>query len=833
MRRATWITAGVAALLAALAPLSAAVAQPSVPVGEGERRLALRKLSVLASVLYVAAHPDDENTAMLAYLAKERLARAGYLALTRGDGGQNLIGTEQGPLLGLIRTEELLGARRIDGAEQHFTRAIDFGYSKTPAETLAVWGREAALADLVWAIRSFRPDVIITRFPASGDGGHGHHTASAILAREAFDAAADPARFPEQLALVSPWRAKRLLWNSWRRDGDQRPVVPGTVKVDLGAYSPALGLAYTELAAASRTMHKSQGFGSRERRGSLLNDLEPVAGEPPTTDLLDGVDTTWGRVPGGGAVARLLAEAEAAYDPRRPEGIVPLLARAHATLDGLGADPWVALKRSEIAAAIRACTGLWLEAVAQAPSAVPGGEVKVATAAINRSAAEVTLKAVSLANVAATTWAGAPAPLEFNRPATADWTLALPATARPSQPHWLERPPGTGMYEIGDQRMVAMARTPPALSATFTVTVAGRDVAFVEPVVFRETDPVDGERSRPVTVVPRVAVSLAESVLVFGDGSAKKVRVAVTANAAVATATARLRVPPGWRAEPGGVPLALAGGGETTVELTLHPPAAASEGVVEAVVEAEGESYGRGVVTVDHRHIPLQTVLEDARARVLRIDLRRDGSRVGYVMGAGDEIPGVLRQLGYEVTLLSDGDLGEGSLDRFDAIVVGVRAYNTRDALRQAQPRLLAWVRGGGTLVVQYNVSRELVVTQLGPYPFKVTRDRVTEENAPVELTAPGHPLLTVPNRIGAADFDGWVQERGLYFPGEWDPAYETVMAMHDTGEKPLAGAVLFARYGKGAFVHTSLAFFRQLPAGVPGAIRLFANLLAAKGGGA
>ena len=830
MRRANVIAAGVAAVLASLAPLSAVLAQTSVPVGEGERRLALRKLSVLASVLYVAAHPDDENTAMLAYLAKERLARTGYLALTRGDGGQNLIGTEQGPLLGLIRTEELLGARRIDGAEQYFTRAIDFGYSKTPAETLKVWGREAVLADLVWAIRSFRPDVIVTRFPAGGDGGHGHHTASAILVREAFDAAADPARFPEQLALVEPWRAKRLLWNSWRRDGDQRPVVPGTVKVDLGAYSPALGQSYTELAAASRTMHKSQGFGSRERRGSLLNDLEPVAGEPPSRDLLDGVDMTWGRVPGGAAVALLLAEAEAAYDPRRPEAIVPLLARAHAALDALGADLWVAIKRAEIAEAIRACTGLWLEAVAQAPAAVPGGEVKVATAAINRSAAEVTLKAVSLANVKATTWNGAPAQLEDNRPVTADWTLALPANARPSQPHWLERPPRGGAYDVADQRLVDVARTPPALSATFTVTVAGRDLAFVEPVVYRETDPVDGERSRPLAIVPRVQVSLAESVLVFGDGRPKQVRVAVKANGAVADGVARLRAPAGWRVDPESVPLTLAAGGEAAVEFQLHPPAAASEGFAEAVVEAGGESYARGIVTVDHRHIPLQAVLEPARARVLRIDLERDGSRVGYVMGAGDEIPGVLRQLGYEVTLLSDGDLAEGSLDRFDAIVVGVRAYNTRDALRQAQPRLLDWVRGGGTLVVQYNVGRDLVVDQLGPYPFKVTRDRVTEEDATVELTAPGHPLLTVPNRIGAADFAGWVQERGLYFPGEWDPAYETVMAMHDTGEKPLAGAVLFARHGKGAYVHTSLAFFRQLPAGVPGAIRLFANLLAAKG---
>jgi LmbE family N-acetylglucosaminyl deacetylase len=831
MRRSTAFMVAAAALAATLGALAPALAQPAVPQGDGERRLALRKLSVLASVLYVGAHPDDENTAMLAYLANERLARTAYLSLTRGDGGQNLIGTEQGELLGLIRTEELLAARRIDGAEQLFTRTIDFGYSKSPEETLAIWGREAALADVVWAIRWFRPDVIVTRFPANGDGGHGQHTASAILAREAFTAAADPARFPEQLSLVRPWHAKRLLWNGWRRDGDTRPVVPGTIQVDLGTYSPALGQAYTELAAAGRSMHKSQGFGSRERRGSLPNDLEPIVGEPPAGDLLDGVDATWGRVAGGAAVAAILAEAEAAYDPRRPEAIVPLLVQALAALDRAGDDPWVAIKRAEIADVIRSCTGLWLEAVGAAATAVPRGELKVTTTAINRSSTAVALKAVALPYIRSTTWGGAPAALENNRPMAAEWTLALPATIPPSQPHWLERPHGDGMYEVADPRLVATPRTPPALTAEFTVTVAGRDLTFREPVVFRATDPVEGERSRPVAIVPRVVVALSEGVLVFGDGAAKRVRAIVTGNAAVAAAAARLRVPAGWRAEPESVPLALAVGRETTAEFTLHPPAGASEGSIEAVVEAEGESYSRGAVTVDHRHIPVQTVLRPARARVLRIDLRHDGRRIGYVMGAGDEVPGVLRQLSYEVTLLSEEDLAGAALDRFDAIVTGVRAYNTRSSLRQAQPRLLEYVRGGGTLVVQYNVARELVADQLGPLPLKLSRDRVTEENAPVELTAPDHLLLTTPNRIGAADFAGWVQERGLYFASEWDAAYETVIATHDTGEKPLAGAILFARHGKGAYVHTSLAFFRQLPAGVPGAIRLFANLLAAKGG--
>ncbi len=822
----------VIALALAIGGAGRTAGQPAVVQADGDRRLALRKLSVLAGVLYVGAHPDDENTAMLAYLAKERLARTAYLSLTRGDGGQNLIGTEQGELLGLIRTEELLASRRIDGAEQLFTRAIDFGYSKSPEESLAIWGHEAVLADVVRAIRSFRPDVIITRFPPNGDGGHGHHTASAILAREAFDAAADPRRFPEQLATVKPWRAKRLLWNAWRRDGETRPAVPGTVTVDLGTYNPLLGQSYTELAAAGRSMHKSQGFGSRERRGSLPNDLEPVAGDPPVADLLDGIDTTWARLPGGAAVAAILADVEPSYEPNHPESIVPRLLAADDAAARLAPDPWVAVKRSEIADAVRSCTGVWLDASAATATAVPGGELRVTTTAIDRSSARIVVKSIALPFVRVPGWSGPPLALADNSPATAEWTLALPPDVPPSQPYWLEQPARGGLYTVANPGLVGAPRTPPAITAAFTLSVAGHDLTWRVPVVYRSTDPVEGERVRPLAIVPRVTVAVDAPVLVFADDAPKRVRVTVTANAPLTDATARLRLPQGWRAEPAGAGVALAGAGdEKTLEFAVFPTSAPSEGMLEALVTAGAETFDRSTVTIDHRHIPVQTLLRPAQARVLRVDLRHDGKRIGYIMGPGDEIPGVLRQLGYEVTLLADEDLEAGALDGFDAIVAGVRSYNTRAVLRQAQSRLLDYVKGGGTLVVQYNVNRDLVTDQLGPYPFTASRDRVTEENAPVELTAPDHPLLSTPNRIGAADFAGWVQERGLYFPEAWDPAYGTVIATHDGSEKPLASAILFARYGKGAYVYTSLAFFRQLPAGVPGAIRLFANLLAARGG--
>jgi LmbE family N-acetylglucosaminyl deacetylase len=820
------------ATLLAVCLAGTAAGQPPLAQGEGEQRLALRRLSVLASVLYVGAHPDDENTAMLAYLEKERLARAGYLSLTRGDGGQNLIGTEQGELLGLIRTEELLAARRIDGAEQLFTRAIDFGYSKSPEESLAIWGHDAVLADVVWAIRSFRPDVIITRFPANGEGGHGHHTASAILAREAFDAAADPARFPEQLAYVAPWRAKRLMWNAWHRPGETRPAVPGTLSVDLGTYNPLLGQSYTEIAAAGRSMHKSQGFGSAERRGSLPNDLEPVAGDPPVKDLFDGVDTLWTRVAGGAAVIPLLARAEASYDPLHPEAVVAALLAADDALARLAPDPWVAIKRTEIAEVIRSCTGVWLDAVAATPTAVPGGELKVTTTAIDRSGVSIALASIALPYARPLPAAAAPRPLADNRPISDEWTLALPASLPASQPYWLEQPARGGLYTVPSQTLVGLPMSPPAVTATFTLALDGHELTYRVPVTYRWTDPVEGERVRPLTVLPRVTVAVDEPLVVLASDAPKRVRVTVTANAPAADATAHLRLPAGWRSEPASAPVALAAAGDTrTLEFSLFPPVSSSEGSLVAEVTAGGATYDRGVVTIDHRHIPVLTVLRLAEARVLRVDLRHDGRNIGYVMGPGDEVPGVLRQLGYEVTLLGDDDLGGGPLDRFDAIVVGVRAYNTRPELAQSQPRLLAYVQGGGTLVLQYNVSRDLVTEQLGPYPFKLTRDRVVEENAPVELTAPGHALLTTPNRISEADFTGWVQERGLYFPDGWDTHYQTVISTHDSGEKPLAGGILYARYGRGAYVYTALAFFRQLPAGVPGAIRLFANLLAARGG--
>jgi len=819
-----WLKCLVVVAVAATGQRALAFALPPV-VDAAERRIALERLAVVGSVLYVAAHPDDENGALLAYFAKGRKVRTAYLSLTRGDGGQNLIGTEQGELLGVLRTEELLDARRVDGAEQFFTRAIDFGYSKTPDETLRIWGHDAVLADVVWVIRSFRPDVIITRFPADGRGGHGHHTASAILAAEAFTAAADPARFPDQLKYVSTWQARRLLWNAWRWP-DEKPT-PGAkprITVDLGAYDPVLGEGWAEIAAASRTMHKSQGGAIPARRGSVPNEFELVAGEPATSDLFDGVDLSWKRFAGGEAVDAALRRALAGYSGENPSAAVPGLLEALAAMDRIADGPWLAFKRHEVLEAIRDCTGLWLEALAPEATTTRGAALKLAATALNRSPVSM-----QLVRIEATY--GSPqvvdASLENNAPVTRDLALSVASDAQLSQPYWLAGPHGDGTYAVPEQTLVGAPHTPPAIVATFVVRAGGRELRYDVPATYRWLDPVEGQRTREVAVVPRVTLNLEAPVLLFPGRGAKTVRATVEAHAPETTATVALQPPTGWRVEPERAVVTLAKSGEQKLlSFTLTPPTAEGSGQLAVTVTGDQPLPAHAFVTVDHPHIEPQTLLPLATARLVRVDIARPVQRIGYVMGAGDEVPAVLRQLGFEVALLSDDDLVNGDLSGYQAIVTGVRAYNTRTVLGEAQDRLLAYVQAGGTLVVQYNNERGLVTDKLGPYPLTVGHDRTTDETAAVQVLAAGSPFLARPQAIGAADFAGWVQERGLYYAAKWDPRYQALFAMADPGEAPTQGSLLVTGFGKGTYVYTGLAFFRQLPAGVPGAIKLFANLL-------
>lgn len=826
-------------ILLLLLPLQAVAA---VSPDSAQLQQSLRKLTVVGSAMYIAAHPDDENTALIAYFANGRLLRTAYLAMTRGDGGQNLLGDEKGELLGVIRTQELLAARRIDSGEQYFTRALDFGYSKTPAETMAIWSHDLVLADVVWNIRRFQPDVIVTRFPTTGEGGHGHHTASAILASEAFTAAADPTKFPEQLAVVSVWQAKRLFFNkfSFRPIPENDPSISKSLRIDLGAYNPVLGRAYTEIAAESRSQHKSQGFGAAERRGTLLNYFDQLAGPPAQSDLFEGIDMTWSRYEGGDAVGKLLQQAADTFDASSPQKSLPLLIQAWSELERLGAsyywspraNPWIQVKRHDLAEAIRGCAGLAIDVSAADSTVVPGAEIPVTVTVVNRS--DYPFRLQTVASRYANPSKGVNAELKNNVPVKTELSLKVPADFPISQPYWLQNAPLKGSYVVRDQELVGLPENPPAFPIMVTLSDASmHSLEFTVPTVYRFTDAVLGERVRNVDVVPEVTANFGGTVYLFPDTQPKPVTLFLRNYAGAGVVSARLLLQHGWKADPISVPVTFgAKGEEAKATFRVTPPSGETTGYVAAEIElANGKKLHQSLTALDYPHIPAQRLFGDSMAKLVRVDVKKRGSKIGYIMGAGDDVPQALRQVGYDVTLLTDDDLERADLSHYDAIVTGVRAYNARPRMKSAHMRLLDYAKNGGTLVVQYNSTspQPLLVDPPGPYPFKVTTDRVTVEEAPVTLLKPAHPLLTTPNRITAADFDGWVQERGLYFVRDFDPRYETILASNDPGEPAKDGGELYTRYGKGVFIYTSYAWFRQLPAGVPGAYKLFVNLVSAK----
>jgi LmbE family N-acetylglucosaminyl deacetylase len=823
------------ALLLGLFSLAPAFAQAPFS-GTPSIEQSLKKLTVLGSVLMIAAHPDDENTAILAYYARGRHMRTGYLSLTRGEGGQNLIGPEQGDLLGLIRSHELLEARRIDGAEQFFTRAIDFGYSKTPEETFAKWGHERILSDVVWVIRRFRPDVVILRFSGTPKDGHGQHQVSAIVGKEAFFAAGDPSRFPEQLKFVEPWKARRLLFNTFsftREQEKDAAAIPGRIEVDTGAFNPVLGVSYSQIAGMSRSMHRSQGMGASQRPGPSRQFLVPVAGDAPAKDAFDGVDTTWGRVPGGAELGRILEEAVTTFQPDHPERTIPVLLKARAPIAAIAAsnDSWAREKLVELNEAIALCAGLWLDANADDYAVVPGATVGVAYTALNRSSYPVALDSLTLEGMGGESHTDAHhAAMLSNQPVNAQLKYTVPANQPYSQPFWLREPKQGDTYTISDQRMVGLPDDPPLLNLRFGLQAG--DVAFdlVRPVRHRYVDRVDGEQTRALTVVPLVALNLPQDVVLFPNGDARKVEIEVRADVPKVAGDVRLALDAGWSAEPVSRTFEQAQAGQQQPLTFEVKPAQGADppAQLRGVAHVGDREIGVGMLVISHPPLPPLTVFPPAVVKLVRADVRVTARKVGYVMGAGDEMPDAIRQLGCEVTLLSPSDLEQRNLSEFDAIVTGVRAYNTRADLRVNLPRLLEYVRNGGTLIDQYNVTDGNLVP-MGPYPFKVSHDRVTVEEAPVTFTNPGNPLLSTPNQITQKDFEGWIQERGLYFASEWDPKYQTVLESHDPGEKPLAGGMLYARYGKGVYIFSGYSWFRELPAGVPGAYRVFANMLSAK----
>jgi LmbE family N-acetylglucosaminyl deacetylase len=805
--------------------LSTAAAEPALrPVQPDAAHLErlLDRLLVLGNVLYVAAHPDDENTRLLAFLSNGMLLRTGYLSVTRGDGGQNLIGPELGRELGLIRTQELLAARATDGAEQLFTRARDFGFSKSPEEALAIWGHEAVVADVVLAIRRFRPDVVMTRFPTDWKDTHGQHTASTRLAVEAFTLAGDASYMPDaEHRRLGPWKAKRLVWNQFAGFGATEKELAGSPRVDVGTYDPWLGLSYGELAADSRSNHKSQGFGAARRRGPLPEFFRPLSGEPMQNSPFDGLVFDWSRVPGSEQLVSELRRARAAFRPSTPEAALPALLAARAELLRLPENPWKAQKLTELEQAILACAGLFAEVVADSPTTSPGASLPVTATALLRRPATVRLAEVHLAGrtVKADRTLVAGQPVDFPE------TLVVSNEARLTNPSWLELPATAGLYPVQNPSLVGVPEDASSLQAEFVFRFGEQTLLVHRPITFKWVDPVLGERYRQVEVLPAVTVNPQAGLLVFPDAGAKELPVTVR-SVAGASGTLQLEVPEGFSVTPPSVPFTLNAGGEVTLSFHVKPPKKAATGTLHAVATVGGRRFDRGLRRIEYAHIPIQTWLPPAEVALTRVDVQHTRHRIGYVAGPGDEVPEALRQVGYDVIPVTPNELRDQALGRFEAIVFGVRAFNVEPRLALLHDKLMAYAQGGGTVVVQYNTTSWPTSTPpvLGPFPFTIGHGRVTDETAPVTSTK--HRILSAPNAISPDDWTAWVQERGLYFAETWDERYAVPLSMHDAGEQPLRGSLLVATVGKGAFIYTGLSFFRQLPAGVPGAFRLFANLL-------
>lgn len=794
----------------------------------------IQKLNFLGSALYVAAHPDDENTRLISWLANHKKAQTTYLSLTRGDGGQNLIGTEIQELLGLLRTQELLAARRIDGGNQRFSRANDFGYSKHPDETFNIWDKDEILADAVWVIRQLQPDIIINRFNHRTPGTtHGHHTGSAIIGVDAFGMAGNRSAYPEQLEYVKPWKPRRLFFNtSWWFYGSEEKFAEADksnmVAVDVGVYYPVIGKSNTEIAALSRSQHKCQGFGATGTRGSYDEYLELLKGDmPKNNDPFEGINTTWTRLEGGAPIGKILAAVEKNFQFSKPYESVPELLKARKLIEKLPAGYWKLVKLEEVNNLIKACLALYVEVVSAEKSATPGQEVALTMEFTNRSPIKVNLKSAKILPMG--TEVSADLTLDYNIENKLEKTVALPADMPLSNPYWLNEKSTLGRFTVKDQLLRGLPETPRKFVMAYVLEIDGQEIKLEQEVKHKFRDPVAGEVVNPFEIVLPVAAELNEEVYLFATDLPQKVQVTVKAGKNDVQGTVELCHGENWKVEPVNYPVNLTQKGEEqTFTFTVTPPKEQEENYMVPLVKIGEEAYSNEMKTIEYDHIPTQTIFRDASAKTVRIDLRKVGDNVAYIMGAGDKVPTALRQIGYNVTLLDDGNIDPAYLKKFDAVIVGIRAYNTNERIKFQNPKLLEYVKEGGTLIVQYNTRHrtKLKHDEMGPYPFTLSRDRVTVEEAEMRFLAPKHEVLNYPNKLDKNDFTGWIQEHGLYYPNEWDDKYTAILSSNDPGESPKDGGLLVAKYGKGNYIYTGLSFFRELPAGVPGAFRLFANMI-------
>ena len=794
----------------------------------------IEKLNFLGTALYVAAHPDDENTRLISYLSNKVKARTGYLSLTRGDGGQNIIGPELRESLGVLRTQELLKARSVDGGEQFFSRANDFGYSKHPDETLQIWNEEEILGDVVHTIRTFKPDIIINRFDHRSPGTtHGHHTSSAMLSVEAYDLANDVTSYAKQLETTNTWQPQRLFFNtSWWFYGSKEKFKKADkskmLHVDIGVYYPMLGISNNEIAAIASSQHLCQGFGRLSERGSTKEYVELLKGDLPQNkhDLFDGINTTWSRINGGKEIGAILNKVEAEFNFKNPSTHIPELVKAYTLLQKSSNKHWKTIKSKELKEIISNLAGLHLEAFATTTNANPGETVSVNIEVINRSASPILLKEVYLQKNSAK---HENIVLQENIKNNLKLSLVIPENTPFTSPYWLNEKGTLGMYVVKDKKLLGKPETPRAFHATYVLDFNGSSITFTKPIVYKYAKRDKGEIFQPFEVVPEATASFNDKVIIFADEKSKEIQVSIKAHKNNIEGTVQLCYDKKWNVNKETKTFKISKkGDEQIIKFNLTPPESENESYISPILKINGKEITKDLVTIAYDHIPTQTILLPAEAKVVRLNIKKAGENIGYIMGAGDEVPKSLQQIGYTVHTIDPTTITKGSLQKFDAVVVGIRAYNVIPELKFKQPFLLDYVNQGGNLIIQYNTAGrwDKQFENIAPYPLQISRDRVTNENSEVKILAKNHSLINFPNQINQNDFNGWVQERGLYFPNKWSSEFTPILQMKDKGEIATKGSLLVAPYGKGNYIYTGLSFFRELPAGVPGAYKLFSNLL-------
>ncbi|KIX22781.1 LmbE family protein [Flavobacterium sp. 316] len=779
---------------------------------------AIQKLNFLGKVLYVAAHPDDENTRLITYFANHYHAETAYLSLTRGDGGQNLIGPELREKLGAIRTQELLAARNIDGGNQFFTRANDFGYSKEPNETFSIWNKEQVLEDVIQVMETFQPDIVINRFNHRTPGTtHGHHTASAILSLEAYNKLSTK---PSRVFFNTSW------WFYGSEEAFEKADKSNLLTFNANVYYPLKGKSNHEIAALSRSQHKCQGFGATGSRGSETEYLELLKGSlPNASNIFEGIDTSWNRIKNGATIGQILNKIEVNFDFKNPSNHIPELVKAYLLIQKLDDSYWKTTKTNQISKIIEACSGLYLEAITSTEKATKNETITINFEAINRSNSNVKLLNISILNQNKKT--ENKVLLNNEKVNFEEKNFKIPNTIEYTNLFWLKEKPTVGMYQVSNKSIRILPEEKLQFPIIFSIEIEGTKIDFVKNLVYKKNDPEKGETYIPFSVLPEVTSEIVNKVSIFNNNEPKEIIVKLKSNKENSKGTAKLILDSSWKVEPKEIPFSIASKNEEkTILFKVFPPKNESSTDFSVEINTNTEKHQLECVEIKYDHIPKQTILQPSEGKLVKLDIQIKGKNIGYLIGAGDEVGKNLENIGYQITYINPHEISVENLNKFDAVILGIRAFNTIEELKFKNKELFQYVSNGGNLIVQYNTTNGLLTKEVAPYELVISRDRVTNEKAKITFLNPNHPVLNAPNKITTKDFENWIQEQGLYYPNKWSTSFTPILSAADEGENQKEGALLIAKHGKGNYIYTGLSFFRELPEGVSGAYRLLANLI-------